>query len=175
MAVTNYAIAICLLAATFTPVQLTSSTTTEAATSEASTTAAATAASSTAEQSTTAAAAAATTAARNISCYSRSCEVKGCLQAATSNTSITVEKCTTAGNCFVKQTANTTYTKEEAGCDTSACATTIQTTGDEKKICCTTADCNGDTNAFKSQSNAPPLSYKTAIVISFFILCLNRF
>lgn len=169
MAVTNYAIAICLLAATFTPVQLAS--TTEAATSEASTTAAA----STAEQSTTTAAAAATTAARNISCYSRSCEVKGCLQAATSNTSITVEKCTTAGNCFVKQTANTTYTKEEAGCDTSACATTIQTTGDEKKICCTTADCNGDTNAFKSQSNAPPLSYKTAIVISFFILCLNRF
>lgn len=175
MAVTNYAIAICLLAAIFTPVQLTSSTTTEAATSEASTTAAATAASSTAEQSTTAAAAAATTAARNISCYSRSCEVKGCLQAAISNTSINTETCTTAGNCFVKQTANTTYTKEEAGCDTSACATTIQTTGDEKKICCTTAECNGDTNAFKSQSNAPPLSYKTAIVISFFILCLNRF
>lgn len=175
MAVTNYAIAICLLAATFTPVQLTSSTTTEAATSEASTTAAATAASSTAEQSTTAAAAAATTAARNISCHSHSCEVKGCLQAAISNTSVNTEKCTTAGNCFVKQTANTTYTKEEAGCDTSACATTIQTTGDEKKICCTTNDCNGDTNAFKSQSNAPPLSYKTAIVISFFILCLNRF
>lgn len=174
MAVTNYAIAICLLAATFTPVQLAS--TTEAATSEASTTAAAsTAASSTAEQSTTAAAAAATTAARNISCHSHSCEVEGCLQAAISNASIITEKCTTAGNCFVKQTANTTYTKEEAGCDTSACATTIQTTGDEKKKCCTTNDCNGDTNAFKPQSNAPPLSYKTAIVISFFILCLNRF
>lgn len=174
MAVTNYAIAICLLAATFTPVQLSS--TTEAATSEASTTAAAsTAASSTAEQSTTAAAAAATTAARNISCYSHSCEVKGCLEAAISNTSITKEKCTTAGNCFVRQTTNTTYTKEEAGCETSACSTTIHDNGGGKRICCTIEDCNGDTNDFKPQSNAPPLSYKTAIVISFFILCLNRF
>lgn len=175
MAVTNYAIAICLLAATFTPVQLAS--TTDAATTDASTTAAAsTAAPSTAEQSTAAAAAEATTVARNISCHVYSCEVEGCLKAAISNASITTGKCYTAGNCFVKQTTNTTYTKEEADCETSAsCTTTIHNDGDGKRICCTKNNCNADTSDLKPQSNAPSLSYKTAIIISCFILCLNRF
>lgn len=169
MAVTSYAIAICLLAATFTPVHLTSSTIAGATATDASTestTATSTAAATTAET---------TTPARNISCHVYSCEEGGCLKAAISNASITTGSCYTAGTCFVKRTTNSTYTKEEAGCKSPSCATTIHDDDNGKRICCTADDCNGDTTLLNPPSNAPSLSYTIAIIFSFFILCLNRF
>lgn len=75
----------------------------------------------------------------------------------------------------VKRTTNSTYTKEEVGCESSSCSTTIHDNGDGKRICCTTSDCNKDTTAFNTQSNAPSLSYTIAIIFSFFTLCLNIF
>lgn len=75
----------------------------------------------------------------------------------------------------VKRTTNSTYTKEEVGCESSSCSTTIHDNGDGKRICCTTSDCNKDTTAFNTQSNAPSLSFTIAIIFSFFTLCLNIF
>lgn len=171
MAVTNYAIAICLLAATFIPVHLATSTTAEPSTTEE----VATTDASTAAGQSTAAVTTATTVARNISCHVYSCEEGGCIKAAISNVSITTGICYTAGNCFVKRTTNSTYTKEEVGCESSSCSTTIHDNGDGKRICCTTSDCNKDTTAFNTQSNAPSLSFTIAIIFSFFTLCLNIF
>lgn len=170
MAVSSYVIAICLLAATFTPVRLSSSTTAQATTTDASTDS-----SSVAQSTAASTAASATTAANNISCHQYSCEERGCLKAAIDNSSITTQTCYTVGKCLVKRTSNDSYTKEEAECTTASCSTTIHNDGDGKQVCCSTDDCNGDANVLNAQSNAPSLSYTIALIFSLFVMCLNRF
>ncbi|XP_061191977.1 uncharacterized protein LOC133200190 [Saccostrea echinata] len=169
----KYQMAFCLTAAFVLSTALAATTTSDATVSSTETTMTSTASESTASAETTTTTEATTTVARNISCNDYTCEYNGCIQNATDNNAI--GNCFTSGYCFARLTSNSTYTKEELGCEAtiSGCLTSVHTNNGGQRICCTSADCNSITPL--KQSTAPSLSYSLGAVLLSLLFSLGKF